>query len=93
MAEEKKAVSSRHNVVMEDRRNLTITGVTDIDSFDEEAVAVFTDEGELLVRGYNLHINRIDVDAGELSLEAEVVSLEYSDNVSAKGSIWSRLFR
>ena len=78
---------------MQNRRSLEITGVTDIDSFDEQTVAVFTDVGELVVRGSSLHIGRIDVESGELSLEGEVDSLEYTDNVMTRGSFWSRLFR
>lgn len=94
MAEEKKPMTrQQHRVVLDGRRSLTITGVTDIDSFDEELVAVFTDDGELLARGSGLHINRIDVDSGELSLDGEIVSLEYTDNLTPRGSLWSRLFR
>ena len=68
MVEEKKKAGP-HNVVMEDRKRLTVTGVTEIDSFDEQTVVLFCDTGELAIRGEGLHINRIDVDAGELNLE------------------------
>ena len=93
MAEDKSMMRQQHRVVMEGRRSLTITGVTDIDSFDEQMVAVFTDVGELIARGSNLHIGKIDVESGELSLDGEIDSLEYTDNVSSRGNIWSRLFR
>lgn len=93
MAEEKGAARAQHCVSMENRRALEITGVTDIDSFDEQTVAVFTDVGELVVRGSSLHISRIDVESGNLLLEGEIDSLEYTDNVAARGSIWARLFR
>jgi sporulation protein YabP len=93
MAEEKKGARQQHHVIMEGRRTLVITGVTDIDSFDEQMVAVFTDVGELIARGSGLHINKIDVDSGELSLDGEIDSLEYTDNVASRGGLWSRLFR
>ena len=93
MAEDKMQLHTRHTVLMEGRNMLVITGVTDIDSFDEESVAVFTEVGELVARGRGLHINKIDVDSGELSLDGEIDSLEYTDNLPSKGSIWSRLFR
>ena len=93
MADEKSLSKGQHHVTMQNRRSLEITGVTDIDSFDEQTVAVFTDVGELVVRGSSLHIGRIDVESGELSLEGEVDSLEYTDNVMTRGSFWSRLFR
>lgn len=90
---EDKTVLSHHKVAMESRRTLTITGVTDIDSFDEQTVAVFTDVGELVVSGSGLHIGKIDVDSGELMLDGEIDSLQYTDNVAARGGIWGRLFR
>lgn len=93
MAEEKKLVKMQHNVIMEGRRNLTVTGVMDIDSFDEETVIVFTELGELTIRGVNLHINKIDVDSGDLVMEGEVDSLTYSENRPQKGGFFSRLFR
>lgn len=93
MLEERRIPNLKHNVIMEDRRTLSLTGITDIDSFDEQLVAVFTDTGELLVRGSGLHINKIDVEAGELSLEGEIYSLEYTSNISQKSNLWSRIFR
>ena len=94
MAEEKKVFKTAHNVIMESRRNLTVTGVMDIDSFDEESVIVFTELGELTIRGANLHINKIDVNTGDLSMEGEIESLSYTENRPQKGGgFFSKLFR
>ena len=93
MAEDKKTVRSPHNLILENRKHLSLTGVSDIDSFDEETVILFTDIGELTVRGSNLHVNRIDVDSGELDLEGDIVSLSYSQQRPASGGLLSRLFR
>ena len=49
-----------HNVIMEDRRNLTVSGVKDVDSFDEQTMIIYTDMGEMTVRGTELHINRLN---------------------------------
>lgn len=93
MVEEKKPAVP-HNVILEGRRKLTITGVTEIDSFDEQSVIVFCATGELAVRGEGLHINRIDVDTGELSLEGtRIDSLAYADNLPARGGFFGKLFR
>ena len=93
MVEEKKKAGP-HNVVMEDRKRLTVTGVTEIDSFDEQTVVLFCDTGELAIRGEGLHINRIDVDAGELNLEGvRIDALSYADNLPSRGGIWGKLFR
>lgn len=92
--EDKKIVKSPHSVILEERRTMTVTGVEDIDSFDEESVVVFTDLGELTIRGLGLHINKIDVDDGELSVEGEICSLTYSDQPNQRGGgFFSKLFR
>jgi sporulation protein YabP len=92
-ADDKKLAGAQHNIIMENRRSLTVTGVMDIDSFDEETVIVFTPEGELTIRGSGLHLNKIDVDTGDLSMEGEVASLTYADNQSRKDGFFARLFR
>lgn len=93
MPEEKRVLKMQHNLIMENRKNLTITGVMDIDSFDEQTVIVFTEEGELTIKGENLHINKIDVDTGDLLMEGLVSSLTYSDNQPSRGGFFSKLFR
>lgn len=91
--DDKKTIRVPHNVIMEDRKTLTITGITDIESFDEQAVILFTDSGELMIRGYNLHINKIDVESGDLTLEGEIYSLIYSDDQPQQSGFFSRLFK
>lgn len=93
MAEERKTGMMPHNIVLEDRRLLTVSGVSDVDSFDEETVVVFTDRGELTVRGANLHINRLSVEVGELTVEGEISALIYSDEAPKSGGFFSKVFR
>lgn len=90
---EQNAIIKPHTVHINGRSSVTITGVTEIDSFDENTVAVYTSEGELIVRGNALHIGKIDVDSGDLALDGQIISLEYTDNSLMRGSLWSRLFR
>ena len=93
MAEEKRMSAMPHNLVLEDRRMLTVSGVSDVDSFDEETVVVFTDLGELTVRGSNLHINRLSVEVGELTVEGNIAALVYSDEAPKSGGFFSKVFR
>lgn len=93
MVEERKQTVP-HNIIMEERKRLTISGVTDVDSFDEQTVVVYCATGELAIRGEGLHINRIDVDTGELSLEGmRIDSLAYADNLPSRGGFFGKLFR
>ena len=89
MTEENKAQALPHNLIMENRNRLTVSGVSDVDSFDEQTVVIFTGMGELTVRGSDLHIINLNVDSGELS----VGSLTYSDDRPEKGGFFSRVFR
>ncbi len=93
MAEDKKNTAMPHNLVLEDRRLLTLSGVSDVDSFDEETVVVFTDLGELTIRGLDLHINRLSVEVGELTVEGKISALIYSHDAAPKGGFFSKVFR
>ncbi len=92
-SEEKKTVTLPHNVFLENRSLLNLTGVEDVDCFDEQTVRAFTNMGELVIRGHGLHINKLSVDTGELSVEGKVCALEYSDEQPRRGGVFARLFR
>ena len=90
---EKKA-GMPHNLILEDRKKLVVSGVEDVDSFDEQTVIVFTEMGELTVRGEQLHINKLSVDTGDLSIEGKISSLTYTDEGPRQGGgFFSRVFR
>lgn len=93
MNEEKKMGRVRHHLIMEERRSLTVSGVTDIERFDEEEVVVATELGQLSIKGQGLHLNKIDVEDGELSVEGELDSVSYSQPQEKGGSLLARLFR
>lgn len=84
-----------HNLILENRKKLTLSGIADVDSFDEEAITLFTDTGTLEVKGEALHIHKLSVETGEVSIEGRIDSLFYSDGSSSKtrGNLLSRLFR
>ncbi len=82
-----------HQVIMQDRRALTVSGVSDVDSFDETTVVVYTDMGELTVKGAGLQIQRLNVETGELTMEGTIDSLTYAELQSRSGGFFSRLFK
>ena len=91
MTEEKKQ-KLPHIVILENRKAFTATGVSNVDSFDEQTIVAYTDLGELVVKGSGLHINRLNIETGELTLTGEVDSLTYTQG-RQNGGMLSRLFR
>lgn len=83
-----------HNIILENRKTLSISGVTDVDNFDEKTILLYTNMGELTVRGQNLHVNSMSVETGEMSIEGDIWALVYGDK-DRRGSLgfFGKLFR
>ncbi len=90
---EERKIKMPHSLVMEDRSTMSVTGVRDVDSFDESTVIVFTDAGELTVKGSDLHIKNLNTEAGEVSLEGKISALSYDDQVVRESGFFSKIFR
>lgn len=93
MPMEEKRQAKPHSLTLDDRKALRLTGVTDIDSFDEQTIVVFTGVGELVVRGNDLHIGLLNIDTGELSVTGSIGSLSYVDQIKPSHGLFGRLFR
>ena len=91
--EDKKAPALPHTVFVENRALMNVAGVEDVDCFDEQAMRVLTNMGELIIKGRELRINRLSVETGELSVSGKIYAMEYSDDRPGKGGILSKLFR
>lgn len=90
---EENRIKMPHNVVMEERKKLNISGVRDVDNFDEEAISVFTEMGELTVKGHDLHINKLSVETGELLIEGSIYAMVYTDDEPKKEGFFNKVFR
>lgn len=89
---EQNAQKAPHSLILENRKTLSATGVSNVDSFDEQTVVAYTDLGELVVKGANLHINRLNTETGELTLEGDIDSMSYN-NIRPAGGFFNRLFK
>ncbi len=83
--------SAAHRVEMDGREKLFITGVNDVERFDENEITLSTCAGTLVVTGENLHIGKLSLDGGELHVDGSIESLCYEDAPRAGGFL-SRLF-
>ncbi|MBQ9861012.1 MAG: sporulation protein YabP [Clostridia bacterium] len=82
-----------HLLNLSERRVLSVSGVQDVDSFDETTVVIYTEQGELTVKGTGLHINRLNIETGDLTLEGHVESLVYTELHTRSGGFFGKLFR
>ena len=80
--EERKSITTGviQNLILENRGKLSISGVLDVLSFDDQVVIVETELGLLTVKGDNLRINKLSIDTSEVIVEGEIYNLAYSEN-------------
>ncbi len=73
-----------HSLVLDNRNKLSLTGVNDVLGFNEETVSVNTSMGDLIIRGTQLHINKLNLDTGEVEIDGKINSLQYTESKSNK---------
>lgn len=96
MEEKQQVIQTNHKVNLNARNQALITGVKDVLSFDAKEVLLETELGILMLRGNELHVNRLTLEKGEVDIDGKIDSLTYSDSNSyAKSgeSLMSRLFK
>ena len=76
--EENKVVSKVHKVLLTNRKNGSFTGVLDVLSFDINEILLETEQGMLHVKGKDLHVNRLNLEKGEVDIEGMMESFSYS---------------
>lgn len=95
MEERRSLRSVNHSVLLENRQRVVIQGVEDVDSFDEESVILVTDMGYMSIQGMDLHINKLNLEEGQLIIEGNILGLQYSDRdlTREKGGLFGKLLR
>jgi sporulation protein YabP len=80
-----------HILTLTDRESLSLTGVKDVDSFNEEQITAVTDCGQLDIKGELLHVEELNTDTGILTVSGSIISLVYSEKLTTQ-SLLKRLF-
>ena len=75
---EEKQYAKAHKFILSNRRTCTITGVSDVISFDITEVLLETEQGMLMIKGADLHVNRLTLEKGEVDIEGMIDSFSYS---------------
>ena len=71
--------AAAHRVELDGRERLIVSGVDDVDRFDENEIVMTTSAGTLIVTGESLHIGKLSLDGGELHVDGRIDSLLYED--------------
>ena len=90
------AVQKSHKLVLNNRKTGLVTGVLDVLSFNLNEILLETEQGMLMVKGTDLHVNRLSLEKGEIDLEGRIDSFQYSEVSDFKKggeSLLNRLFR
>lgn len=94
--EERKSANSGliQNLILENREKLSVSGVLDVLSFDDQVVIMDTELGMLTVKGENLRINKLSIDTSEVILEGNIYNMSYSEEHSDnKSGFLSKIFK
>lgn len=83
----------KHQIVLKNREKVIISGAAEVDSFDEHRVVLITELGVLLIKGSGLHIQSLNVESGDVSVQGHIDSVDYIEAQSQGGSFWSKFFK
>ena len=83
-----------HHVILEEREQLVISGVEEVESFDESTIFLTTAQGCLEIQGEELHIEKLSLDGGDLKVEGDIDAVTYEDDAGgSRGGFLARLLR
>lgn len=88
MAEQKPELP--HKVALDERNRLTMTGVTEVVSFDEDSVVAHTSLGTVVVEGSHLKLKNLSPEGGQVAIDGRISALIYQEN-RPQQSFWRRL--
>ncbi|MBP9989640.1 MAG: sporulation protein YabP [Ruminococcus sp.] len=85
-------IDSYGDLIIENRKKASLTGVSDVESFDEETIVAKSACGDITIKGSGMKINRLSVETGDMTVEGHIDSVAYGAE-KTKGSLLERLFK
>jgi len=82
-----------HNIIMENRAKISISGVENAESYNENEVVLHTSKGILIIRGESLSLSKLNLDSGEITACGRIVALEYVEPRKSGTSIFGKIFK
>ena len=80
-----------HKLTLNERKNLTMTGVTEVLRFEDSAVVLRTGQGTALIQGQELKLKTLSLDGGQMAVEGNICAISYEE--PREGGLWQRLWR
>lgn len=90
---ENKVVFKNQKISLEDRELLNISGVENVDSYNDNSVVLSTIKGDLNIKGEGLNISRLNLDDGSLKISGTINSLTFITKEGAPKNLLERLFK
>ena len=81
-----------NNIIIENRKKITLSGIKDVVSFDEETIVLNSTQGKLVIKGIGLHINSFEAETGDLIGDGKINAVVYTVEENG-GGFFSRLFK
>ena len=82
-----------HNIIMENRSKISISGVENAESYNETEVILHTSKGVLIIKGDGMNLNRLNLDSGEITVTGRITVIEYVEPRKSGGSFFSKIFK
>ena len=90
---DEKKVRLPHSLIINDRKSIVVTGVTDVDNFDDETITLFSSCGEITIKGEELQVSVLNTDSGDVQASGKIISVTYSDKKEKNQGFFAKVFR
>lgn len=81
-----------HNVIIEGREKISISGVIDVESFDENEILIETSIGNMCIVGEDMRVEKLSIETGDTVIEGRITCIEYNDRKTTREGFWSKIF-
>lgn len=82
-----------HALILNDRKSLSVSGITEVGNFDDESIVLYSDFGGITVKGEELQVSLLNTETGEVSVQGRINSIQYSDRMTKHISFWARILK
>ncbi len=90
---DEKKVMLPHSLIIDGRKNISVSGVTEADNFNDEEIILYSSYGQLTIKGEDLQISVLNTESGDVTASGKVNSVSYSERSTKHQGFFSKVFR